>query len=380
MNGAEGFPVIRLAAAQAAPVFLNREATVEKACELIREAGRHGADIIGFPEGFIPAHPVWYYHFPGMSLASLSFAERLFHNSVEVPSPAVDALCAAAAEANTHVVMGMCERRPGTAGTMWNSQLHISRSGQVLGTHQKLVPTTAERLVHVPGSGAGMRTFESHFGPVGGLICGENSNPLAINALIQEQIRVHVSSWPNYFAPSWPPGMAETGVLTGRSIAYMAKCFVINACGTVDPQTADVLAQTDEHRRFLADPKNLGGSTIIAPTGQVIAGPAGPGDEILYADGDLSQVVRSKLVHDFAGHYQRSDVFSFATLPSDPHVPAGYPSSALAAGGFRERTTHAIRGRDDVGLSATQSRQPRAIEGAEHADDSVDRSALPSDS
>lgn len=320
-----GFPTIRLAAAQAAPVFLDREATVDKACELIREAGRMGADIVGFPEGFIPAHPVWYYHFPALSDESLAFAERLFHNAVEVPSGATDALCAAAAAADVNVVMGMCQRTPGTAGTMFNSQLYISRQGEIVGVHQKLVPTAAEKLVHAPGSGAGMRTFPMDFGAAGGLICGENSNPLAIHALLANQVRVHVSSWPNYFAPGWPPGMAQTALLTGRAIAYMSKCFVINACGTIDAADAAMLAQTPEHRAYLDDPANLGGSTIVAPTGEVLAGPAGAGDEVICAEADLGQVVRTKLVHDFAGHYQRMDVFSFAMSPSDPHLQPHQP-------------------------------------------------------
>ena len=317
------FPVIRLAAAQAAPHFLDRDATVEKACELIREAGRAGADIVGFPEGFIPGHPVWYYHFPALSQQSRDFAEQLFHNAVEIPGPATEALCAAAAAADVHVVMGLCERRPGTAGSMWNSQLYISRTGEILGVHQKLVPTAAERLVHAPGSGTGVRTFPTEFGQIGGLICGENSNPLAINALIEGQMRVHVASWPNYFAPDWPPGMSDTGMLTGRAIAYMAKCFVINACGTISPDVVDRLAQTDRDREYLADPTKLGGSTIISPSGVVIAGPAGPGDEIIYADADLGEIVRAKLVHDFAGHYQRMDVFRFGVHESSPHAPTG---------------------------------------------------------
>ncbi len=317
-----GFPTIRLAAAQAAPVFLNREATVEKACALISEAGHNGADVVGFPEGFIPSHPVWYYHFPALSDESQGFAERLFHNAVEVPSEATDALCASAASADVNVVMGMCQRIPGTAGTMFNSQLFISRTGEILGVHQKLVPTAAEKLVHTGGSAEGMRAFGMDFGPAGGLICGENSNPLAIHRLLSQHVRVHVGSWPNYFYPGWPPRMAEAAMLTGRAIAYTAKCFVINACGTIAAEDAELLIRTDRDRAYLADPRNLGGSTIIGPTGDVLAGPAGPGDEILYADADLGQIVRTKLVHDFAGHYQRPDVFT-AELGSADVIATG---------------------------------------------------------
>jgi aliphatic nitrilase len=111
-------------------------------------------------------------------------------------------------------------------------------------------------------------------------------------------------------------------MLTGRAIAYTAKCFVITVCGTIPAEDAELLIRTDRDRAYLADPRNLGGSTIIGPTGDVLAGPAGPGDEILYADADLGQIVRTKLVHDFAGHYQRPDVFT-AELGSADVIATG---------------------------------------------------------
>ena len=320
------FPSIRLAAAQAAPVFLDRDATVEKACRIIQEASDNGAHIVGFPEGFIPAHPIWYYHYPATSQTSLDLATRLFLNSVEIPSPATDALCKAARRANCYVVMGLCERRAGTTGTMFNAQLHIGRRGEILGVHQKLVPTVGERLVHSSGSGHGMRAFPTDFGPIGGLICGENSNPLGVYTLAAQNMRVHVASWPHYFFPGWTK-MYDTALLAGRNIAYMCKSFVINACGTISEEMREIMEVTDGDRDYLADPKSLGGSTIIDPFGRVIAGPAGPGEEIIYADADLTDTVRAKLVHDFAGHYQRHDVFQFKIHPSAPHAPPPAPLS-----------------------------------------------------
>lgn len=315
---------VRLAAAQATPVFLDRDATVKKACALIREAGRGGADLVGFSEGFIPAHPVWYYHLPALAEGAVDRARRLFHNSVEIPSESSSQLCAAAAEAEVDVVIGICQKEKGTAGTMWNSQLFISREGDVVGVHQKLVPTIGERLVHAPGSGNGMRAFDMGVGRVGGLICGENSNPLAISKLLLDQTRVLVASWPNYFVPEWGSNMSETSIIAGRANAYMMKCFVINVCGTISRQDAEEMADTDGHRGYLAEPSNLGGSSIIGPSGEVLAGPAGPGDEIIFADADLEDIVSAKLVHDFSGHYQRFDVFEFQTHGSNPHGPAPY--------------------------------------------------------
>lgn len=111
------YPTIRLAAVQAAPVWLDREATVEKACRLIKEAGGNGADIVGFPENFIPGHPVWYYYHPTTSIKSMELARELFKNSVDVPGVETEALCTAAREANVHVVMGLTEKKPNTTGT-----------------------------------------------------------------------------------------------------------------------------------------------------------------------------------------------------------------------------------------------------------------------
>jgi aliphatic nitrilase len=327
----EDFPRVRLAAAQAAPVFLDRERTVAKACEIIQEAGAEGADLVGFPEGFIPGHPVWYYHYPATSQESRDLAARLFLNAVEVPSPATEALCTAARRANCYVVMGICERRPGTTGTMYNTQLYISRRGEILGKHQKLVPTVGERLVHAAGSGEGMRVFPSDFGPIGGLICGENSNPLALYVLAAQNMRVHVASWPHYFFPGWTK-MVDTALLAGRNIAYMCKAFVISVCGTITEEMRQLMEVTDADRAYLADPKSLGGSSIIGPDGGVLAGPVGPEDQILYAEADLAETVRAKLVHDFAGHYQRHDIFRLELALSTPHLPHILPPPAAAAG------------------------------------------------
>jgi len=124
---------IRVAAVQAAPVFLNREKTVEKASRLIKEAAAGGAKMIGFSEGFIPGHPLWYHFHPATSAHSTKLATELFKNSVEIPSSSTETLCEAAREANAYVVMGLCERRPGTFGTMYNTQLFIDDEGNIIG-------------------------------------------------------------------------------------------------------------------------------------------------------------------------------------------------------------------------------------------------------
>ena len=199
------YPVVKVAAVQAASVFLDREGSTEKACRLIREAGRNGARVIGFPEGFIPAHPVWYHHHSATGALSNRLATELFKNAVEIPGPETDALGAAARDANAYVVIGACEKMPNTTGTMFNSQIYIAPDGTLIGKHQKIMPTVGERLVHMGGFGDTFGAFQTEFGPMSGLICGENSNPLAVFALTAEGTRIHVMSWPNHFPTSGDP-------------------------------------------------------------------------------------------------------------------------------------------------------------------------------
>src|SRR5919199_851850 len=179
----DAYPTVRAAAVQAASVFLDREASTEKACALVRAAGRGGARFVVFPEGFIPAHPVWFHFHSATGRISTRLSVELFKNAVEVPGAETAALAEAARDANAYVVVGVCEKAPGTIGTMFNSQLWFGPDGSYLGKHQKLMPTVGERLVHMGGWGDTFGTIETQFGPASGLICGENSNPLAVFAL-----------------------------------------------------------------------------------------------------------------------------------------------------------------------------------------------------
>src|SRR3990172_2393523 len=193
---------VRLAAVQAAPVILDGEETVEKTCGMIREAGANGAALIGFPEGFIPAHPSWYTVRPATGKTSLGLAKGLFQNAVVIPSDATERLGAACRDAGVTAVIGVCEKRPGTTGTMFNTQLYIGPDGRILGKHQKLVATVGERLGHTGGWGDTLVAYPAPFGAVSGLICGENANPLAVYVMMTMSPVVHVASWPAFFSPA----------------------------------------------------------------------------------------------------------------------------------------------------------------------------------
>jgi nitrilase len=310
---------VRVAAVQAASVFLDREGSTEKACRLIREAGANGARVIGFPEGFIPAHPVWFHHHAATGKLANKLSVELFKNSVEIPGPETDALCAATRDANAYVVIGVCEKLPNTLGTMFNTQLYIGPDGRLIRKHQKIMPTVGERLVHTGGHGDTFGAFVTEFGPVSGLICGENSNPLAIFALIAEGTRIHVMSWPNHFPTSGDP-LRNRVAIDSQAFAQMSKAFVVSACGTVDERMIEMLEPSPESEKFLRDPNCCGGSLIVNPMSRIIAGPMGPEEGILYADCNLDLAIQMKLRHDFAGHYNRPDIFQLHINRAAPQL------------------------------------------------------------
>ena len=322
------YPKLKVAAIQAAPVFLNREATVDKACRLIKEAGSQSADVVAFPESFIPGHPLWYHFHPATSPLSMKLATELFKNAIEIPGPTTDRLGEAARQAGCYVVMGACERRPGTFGTMYNSQIFIDRNGEFLGKHQKITPTVGERLVHTGGYGDTLHAFSTDFGKLSGLICGENSNPLAMFALIAEGTMLHVASWPNHGAASHL-SRSDRATSSGRAFAMMAKAYVINVGCPVTEEMADTYAANEDDRAFLLDPKLSGGSSIIDPTSVVIAGPMGNEEGILYADIDLEICVREKVTHDLAGHYNRADIFNLHVNRTNPSLLSDSQTSTI---------------------------------------------------
>ncbi len=193
--------LLKLAAVQAAPIFLNKKASTEKVCQLILAAGRENADIIGFPETFIPGYPGWVELLPLTTEPAPSLFTKLFSESVEVPGPETAAISAACKAASICAVVGINERRPHTTGTLFNTQLFFGRDGTLLHKHQKLVPTEGERLVHAPGTTGSKSAALTDFGCVSGLICGENGNPLAQYSISLDYPVIHVASWPPHFCP-----------------------------------------------------------------------------------------------------------------------------------------------------------------------------------
>ncbi len=302
---------MKFAAVQASSVWLNREATVAKACDLIHEAGAAGAAIIGFPENFIPGHPSWFHYQPVAGRKSLELSIKLFEQAVEIPGPSVERLSRAAARDGIVVVIGLTEKLPGSSGTLFNTQLYIDSTGEIVGKHQKLVATMTERLVHSPGRAETQRTFATTIGEVSSLVCGENSNPLAQAMISANYPLVHVASWPAHVSPSSTGGVRDISLLVSRGLARTLGSFVINSNGVNSADMIEDIALSDEDVAFLQNPSMNGGSSIIGPAGQILAGPMeGNKEGILYAEVDVLASSRARLVSDYAGHYNRADVFT----------------------------------------------------------------------
>lgn len=295
----------KIAAAQLAPVFLNIEKTVEKACEAIAEAGKNGAKVIVFPEAFISGYPDWVWLIPNSKGAELNeLYVELVNNAVSIPDNSTDKLCEAAKQAGVSVVMGMHERNTETSGTsLFNTILFISEKGEITGKHRKLIPTGGERLIWAQGDGT---TFKSHItaaGKIAGLICWENYMPLARQAIYETGAQILASpTWDK--SPKWLQSMQHN--------AREGGLFVVSACMALSKD--DIPDEYHFKNLYPADREwiNTGNSCIIDPKGQIIAGPLEAEEGILYADIDLNIITEAKRMFDVVGHYSRPDVFNFS--------------------------------------------------------------------
>lgn len=297
-------PRARVAVVQAAPCLFDREATVEKACRLIREAAGNGAQVIVFPEAFIPAYPRGFSF--GVVVGSRkaegrALFERYWANAVEVPSAATERLGEAARAAGAYVVMGVIERETrGTKGTLYCTVLYFGPDGALLGKHRKLKPTAAERLIWGEGDGRALTTVETPFGRMGGLICWENYMPLARTAMYEKGVELYV-------APTADSRDAWQATL--RHIALEGRCFVLGCnqfvTKSMHPQDLPCIEELAGQPEMMC----RGGSAIVSPLGDVIAGPLWDEEGILHADLDMGEVVRARFDFDVTGHYARPDVF-----------------------------------------------------------------------
>ena len=304
MTANDNFPTVKVAVIQAAPVLFDREASVDKASQLIHEAAAQGAQLVLFPEAFIPAYP------RGLSFGAVVGSrspqgrrtwQRYWANAVDIPSPATVVLGEAARQAGVHLAIGVIERDGDTSrGTLYCTVLYFGPTGELLGKHRKLKPTASERLIWGEGDGSTLTVLDTELGKIGGLICWENYMPLARMALYGKGVEI-------YLAPT--ADSRDTWQATLQHIACEGRCFVLGCNQYVTksmypadlPGVEELANQPEEMCR--------GGSAIVSPLGKVLAGPLYGQEGILYADLDMAEVAQSKFDFDVTGHYARPDVF-----------------------------------------------------------------------
>jgi len=312
---------VDLAIIQHPPVFLNLEASIDKACSLVREAAKNGARLVAFPETWLPGYPVWIDSAPGAGLwgngAAKGLYRRLVENSLSIPGDAFSSLMTVACECGVHLVMGANEL---IGGTLYNTMLFISPDG-TFKPHRKLTPTYTERLLWGMGDGSTLSVMDAEFGVLGGLICWEHWLPLARAAMHAKRELIHVAQWP------WVRDLHQ---VASRHYAFEGQCFVL-AAGTI-LSLGDVLEGYDSlsggtipEKELLAsmgNPSDLlqrGGSAVISPDSSYVFEPLFDEKKIIYATVDSQQVTEGHLLMDSDGHYSRPDVFTLTVNTASAH-------------------------------------------------------------
>ncbi len=301
-------PVVRIAAVQAEPQFLQLEACIDKCADLIRQAGKNHCDLIAFPETYIPGYPDWL-EFYVLGEDGRQFDKELYFNSISLDSEYMKRLQYTCKEFAINCVLSINETEPGVIGTMYNSHVYIDRDGIIVGKHQKYVPTVGERQSQAPGKTGYFNTFDTNFGVVSSLICGENSNPLGIYAAATRYPVIHVASWPSHFGLNLD--MHRIIRMVSSANAYTLKSFVINSVTRISERYIELMSKNNTIREFLyQERKRMMGATVYSPDGTMIACGDGNSHDLLFCDIDTSDVVIPHIFQDFAGHYQRPDIFA----------------------------------------------------------------------
>jgi nitrilase len=305
----------RVAVAQVAPVFLDREKTLEKAVAIVDEAVAGGAQLVIFPEAFIPGYPAWIWRLrPGgdWTLSEI-LHQRLQENAVDLERGDLTPLLEAAQRHGVTIVCGLNERDGHLSrATLYNSAVVIGPEGTLLNHHRKLMPTNPERMVWGFGDASGLKVVQTPAGRLGTLLCWENYMPLARYALYGQGIEL-------YIAPTYDSGDGWLGTM--QHIAREGGCWVV-ASGTV-LRVRDLPADFPERGTLYPDDEdwiNPGDSAVIAPGGEIVAGPLRNEESILHIDIDPEQVGIARRALDVVGHYARPDIFTLQvdTRPQTP--------------------------------------------------------------
>jgi len=298
-------PKFRAAAIQAAPVFLDLDASIDKAIRLIAEAAGNGAKLIAFPETWLPGYP-WFIWLDAPAWG-MQFIQRYHDNSLVYGSAQADRLAQAAKEHAIVVVMGHSEKQ---GGSLYMGQWIIGADGETIAQRRKLKPTHVERTVFGEGDGSDLAVHDTPLGRVGALCCWEHLQPLSKYAMYAQNEQVHIAAWPSfslYRGGAYALG-PEVNNAASRIYAVEGSCFVVAPCAVVSKEMVATMCGDDPAKRQMLL-EGGGFTTIYAPDGQLMHQPLPEGTEgIVYADLDLGMISLAKAAADPAGHYARPDV------------------------------------------------------------------------
>jgi nitrilase len=288
---------VRAAAVQISPVLFSRDGTTEKVLEAIAKAAAEGAQLVVFPETFIPYYPYFSFVQPPVLMGKDHM--RLYEESVTIPGLVTDAVSRAAHSYGMVVVLGVNER---DHGSLYNTQLIFDRDGTLLLKRRKITPTYHERMVWGQGDGAGLTVVDSAVGRIGALACWEHYNPLARFALMAQHEQIHCAQFPGSLVGQIFTDQIE---VTIRHHALESGCFVINSTGWLSPEQVGQITSDEKLQRFLS-----GGchTAIVGPEGNYLCPPITEGEGMVVADLDFSLITKRKRMMDSVGHYARPDL------------------------------------------------------------------------
>ena len=305
----------KIAIIQESPVLLDRDRTIERAIQLIEDAASAEAELVVFPEAYISGYPAWIWRLrPGGDWGvSEELHARLLDSAVDIDAGDLQPLCDSAKKNNITIVCGLNERDSKLSkATLYNTVVIIGTDGDIINRHRKLMPTNPERMVWGFGDGSGLNVVDTPAGRVGTLLCWENYMPLARYALYSQGIEI-------YIAPTYDSG--DDWIGTMQHIAREGRCWVV--CSGVALTNNDIPSDfPDREILYPTDEEwiNPGDSAVIAPGGEIIAGPMRQEKGILFAEIDSKRVGIAKRDLDITGHYSRPDIFTLS-VDSRPQSP-----------------------------------------------------------
>jgi nitrilase len=320
---------VRAAAVQIAPDLTSREATLALVVNAIHEAAEKGAELIVFPETFVPWYPYFSFVLPPVQSGAEHI--RLYEHAVVVPSPQTEMVAAAARKAGAVVVLGINER---DHGSLYNAQLVFDADGELKLKRRKITPTFHERMIWGQGDGSGLTVVDTAVGRVGALACWEHYNPLARYALMAQHEEIHIAQFPGSLVG---PIFGEQIEVTIRHHALESGCFVVNATGWLREDQIASITPNESLQRGLR-----GGcmTAIISPEGRHLAPPLTEGEGMVIADLDMSLIVKRKRMMDSVGHYARPELIS-AILDPRPARPLNFvPTPPAAAHPLADGESH----------------------------------------